>query len=326
MFTNKSTLLTILGAALIGATKSKSKGSSSNPLRSRLKVAGYPDGMFHITAEIRYRPMGDSRNQGGVAEYFFDLPRHINPAIQFLDALKTHATERNIEDVNDIVDEVATMVGVRLYNWEGDLVEEGDVDSLPSIPAKLVEIDDRSIYEINEWEINERVIEWRLEDAVDRVGWIIQDFQANGGDLFTRFDEEGYSWLADELGIEEDQEDVLMYIDDIEQNYEEKLNDFYQNSYEISTHDHDMELDSEIEHSGFKIDFVFDPAQYPWMMEWSKDDFETEIKAILHYALDIYHGYHQMGRNWDGCSLGEVQSVTVEFKELSKVKSELRKF
>ena len=305
MFNNKSTLLTVLGAALLGATKSKSKGSSSNPLRSRLKVAGYPDGMFHITAEIYYRPMGDSRNQAGVSEYFFDLPRHINPAIQFIAALKTHATERNVEDVNDIVDEVAKMVGVRLYNWEGDLVEDGDVESLPSIPAKLVEIDDRSIYKINEWEINERIIEWRLEDAIDRVGYSILDFQANGGDLFEMLDDDGFAWLADELGIEEGQEDVLMYINDINQSYEDMLRDFYEDRYEVTSFDFDAELDSAIESSSFTIDFTFDPVQYPWMMKWSKDDFETEIKAILHYALDIYHGYHDMGRNWDGCSLGK---------------------
>lgn len=323
---NKTSLLTILGAALLGVSNSKSRGSSSNPLHSTLKLAGYPDGMFHIVSTIYYRPMGDARNQAGVAKYFFDLPRHINPAIQFIDALKTQATERNIEDVNDIVDEVADMVRVRLYNLEGDLVEDGDVESLPSIPAKLVEIDDRTIYEINEWEINERIIEWRLENAIDLVSSVINDFAQNGGDLFTMLDDEGFAWLAEELDIEEGQEDVLMYINDIEQSYKDMLRDFYENRYEISSFDFDMELDSAIDASSFSVDFVFDPLKYPWMMRWSKDDFKREIESILHYALDIYHGYHNMGRNLDDCTLGEIQRVNINFKEVGTQKSELRRF
>ena len=48
---NKSALLTILGAALLSA--SKKKGSNSN-LDSMMKVSGFPDGKVHVTAKITY--------------------------------------------------------------------------------------------------------------------------------------------------------------------------------------------------------------------------------------------------------------------------------
>ena len=124
---NKSALLTILGAALLSA--SKKKGSNSN-LDSMMKVSGFPDGKVHVTAKITYSPMRDPRKGG--TEFYFDLHEYIDPAIKLISYMNLYRIENN-QSLNDEVDldiaeEFAKKNGGRLHTiddscWEayGDL-------------------------------------------------------------------------------------------------------------------------------------------------------------------------------------------------------------
>lgn len=293
---NKSALLTILGAAILSA--SKKKGSNSN-LELMLKVGGFADGKAHVIAKITYEPMKDPRGTAG--EVYFDLHEYIDPAIELVSALNLYRIENDDgwdDDIDfEVAEDIAKDNGGNLYTHEDSVLEE--YMYLPIVPIK---VDTQGVQSkhYNDYDIFELI-------RVDEIDHSFNEFveARNRNQL-----EEVEDWITgaieyaglDPVNITEAQlRDVLS--EECSEHIDQRL--------------FDIKLQDLIEQNAFIADFIFDPKDYIKI-----NNFSENLSKIMSIAYDLYLGDHFMDRN---TTAGEVLNVEI-LSTAKPILSQLRKF
>jgi len=167
---NKNVLLTIMGAALLGASRKREKGSSSN-IELMLKLGGYSDGKIRVVATVVYEPYADWRNQAREPKHYFDLHEYINPAIDAVVDLRQYAIENN-EELEDEVD--LDVIDVETYYYD----EYNIFDTYDSLPEIEDQVDVSGIESVSyhDWDIFGMIREEEgMDDDDDIPNWMYED-------------------------------------------------------------------------------------------------------------------------------------------------------
>ena len=315
---NRSTLLTILGAAVLSGIKKR--GSSSNPLNTMLKVGGVSDGLIHFQAIISYQPMADWRNQASVAEFFFSLHEHINPAIKLLKQLKKEAEGTESPNILKIAEEIADSQSIKLWYYsEQDDFFTNLVDrpeNLPLIPLKMVDVSHIESKKYNDWDLTNMMVEDKTDYALDMLESAIADQPDN---IQGWLEDEGFDWIY-EIVEGENVEDINL------EEAKAEIEDYYNNNYEFDNWQYEQELDSLIELHEVVVNFVYDPSTIP-VGSLRNSLFESEIKQLMLLVLNLYHGNKNAYRDGDDIRLGNIRDITIKpVIPESSSKSQLRSF
>lgn len=117
---NKAALLTILGSAILGATKSK---MGSNSIENALKVAGFTDGLIKVNLSVSYAPAiqyedgpsysncyqyGERHNPSGDADekiIYFNFGSYLKKffsELEYVDSVESSGFEQGVYEFDDI--------------------------------------------------------------------------------------------------------------------------------------------------------------------------------------------------------------------------------